>query len=87
MSTIRDELVRALYLARRRGIYNRPLDKAKSHGTPYQPRHCGCQACSHGFTHVATVGERPTAEEFGRHRYTCAKLRDNDAPCDCGGYR
>lgn len=28
-----------------------------------------------------------TAEEFGRHRHTCAKLRNHADACDCGGYR
>lgn len=35
---------------------------------------------------VEVVGREP-AEEFGRHRHTCAKLRDHSAACDCGGYR
>lgn len=47
------EAEKALYVANHRAPKNVPLDKARAHGTAYQSRHCGCQACSNGFGHVA----------------------------------
>lgn len=38
----------------RRGPTNEALDRARSHVT-IVPKHCGCQACVHGFTHIAQV--------------------------------
>lgn len=31
------------------------LNVARRNGSPYQPKHCGCLGCQHGFTHVAQV--------------------------------
>lgn len=29
------------------------LNVARRNGTVYQPKHCGCVTCRHGFTHIA----------------------------------
>lgn len=44
-----------LYKGAHRGPYNKPLDKSRRNGTPYLPRHCDCEACRYGFTHIAQV--------------------------------
>lgn len=31
------------------------LNVARRNGTPYQPKHCACHACIHGFNHIADV--------------------------------
>lgn len=50
------EAEKALYVGEHRGTnYDRATDKAKSHGTPYQPKRCACQGCIHGFSHIAGV--------------------------------
>lgn len=49
------EAEKALYVPEHRDPKNEPLDKSRAHGTPYQPKHCGCQACVHGFTHISGV--------------------------------
>lgn len=40
-----------------RGPTNEALDRTKANGSANRPRHCGCQACLYGFTHIGQVVE------------------------------
>lgn len=37
------------------GPISHVLNVSRRNGTPHQPKHCGCQSCTYGFTHVAQV--------------------------------